>query len=200
MFYVLFIILWLLIILQLKFSVFKYINDKHLLLILISLLLIKEFNHPVKKEYASSNNVFVDGSAVSIDTDAFEHLNTLVKALAADDTITIPGNVIIEGKLTVNGDKTTLTKPDIVFQKHGNDAQLKSSKKLHISVDGVSQGRTYIQHLDTDKVWTGELRGSNAQGDINMYGAYLRRNAYWEDDVNQKRHMNRVRDHRIVID
>lgn len=171
-----------LMIFQIYFKSFKTVSDKQILFVLILVLLCDKLFNRSKKEHSTSDlaPVTVDGAAAVFDADAFDHLNKIVKALAGEGTITIPGNVIIEGTLEVKG-------ANLKFDKKSNEDSIISTTKSHLKIQrlddenteknltvylseawpGSTLKSTYVE--STYQLNTPSIRGKNNAGHITIY-------------------------------
>ena len=142
-----------LMIFQIYFKSFKTVSDKQILFVLILVLLCDKLFNRSKKEHSTSDlaPVTVDGAAAVFDADAFDNLNKIVKALAGEGTITIPGNVIIEGTLEVKGDKVDFSTIGLQFDKSSDGFTTMVPKNWDFRIGRPEGNKIYIIHGNPEK-------------------------------------------------
>ena len=74
------------------------IHEKYIFFICAALIFVTNFG-----DKYSAIEMF-DGSSVAFDKEAFENLNRVVNEIAGEGKLTIPGNLVVQGKTTCEGD------------------------------------------------------------------------------------------------
>lgn len=71
-----------------------------------------------------------DGSSVAFDKEAFENLNRIVNEIAGNDSLTIPGNLIVQGTAQFDNSVNVNGRFDSrgMFRDHGGDSAFKNKK------------------------------------------------------------------------
>lgn len=117
--------------------VFKYkIDDVYIAALVAIMALIFAFNKPKPEPKVE----MFSGSAVAFDKEAFENLNRIVYEIAGDGNLTIPGNLIVEGSVTIKNKNNTgdgLNDNAMIIEGENADEKVTINKEGNISTTGT---------------------------------------------------------------